>query len=54
VSLGASSTKVLVMTVEVVKTGAGPANARVDGGTMVVKEGIDDDSDKVVVEGAIA
>jgi hypothetical protein len=42
------------MTVEVVKTGAGPADARVDGGTMVVKEGIDDDSDKVVVEGAIA
>jgi hypothetical protein len=54
VSLGASSTKVLVVTVEVVKTGAGPAAARVDGDTVVVKEGIDDDSDKVVVEGATA
>jgi hypothetical protein len=36
------------------KRGAGPAVARVDGNTAVVKEGIDDDSDKVVVDGAIA
>ena len=52
-SLGVSPTKVLVVTVEVVKTGARLAAARADGDAVVVKEGIDDDSDKIVVEGAI-
>jgi hypothetical protein len=51
VSLGASPTKELVVTVEVVKTG--PAAARVDDNAVVVEEGINDDSDKIAVEGAI-
>ena len=51
-SPGASPTKALVITVEVVKTGAGPAAAKVDGGAVVVKERIDDDSGKIVVGSA--